>query len=219
MEPKDRENYVNRYRGRLTEFGATPEALGWGKNPRQEVRFGVLGEGALRRPDSSVLDVGCGFADLYDFLRKRGWKGTYTGIDLVPELLTEARRRHEGLDVKESDLAQLGGTAKYDFVVASGIFNAKLLSGDNPGHILSSIEKMVQLARVAVSVDFLTTYVDFQKPDAWHTDPGWILSQSRKFSRCARLRCDYMPFEFALILQKDDTLSPRNVFNTFEAQD
>ena len=53
----------------------------------------------------SVLDVGCGFADLYDHLRGRGWEGRYRGLDIVPGLLDVARRRHPSLDLQEADIA------------------------------------------------------------------------------------------------------------------
>jgi ubiquinone/menaquinone biosynthesis C-methylase UbiE len=201
----------------LRRFGYSPETLGWGKRGRQEIRFGVLVQPILEIPGSSVLDAGCGFADLYDYLVAQGWKGRYCGIDIVPGLLQVARERHPELDLREVDITasdvKLGS---HDFVVASGMFNARLKRGDNLKHIEHALLNMRRIAKAAVCVDFMSTYVDYQHPEGWHTDPAWALALGKKLSRRVMLRHDYMPYEFALIIYTDDTISPRNVFNAAE---
>jgi SAM-dependent methyltransferase len=217
MEDADRQDYIARYEGRLKRFGYSPESLGWGRHGRQEVRFSVLADYALCNRTVSILDVGCGFADLYDFLRARGWGGIYTGLDIVPGLLQEAHRRHPLLDLHEADITEIGDSLpQYDVVVASGVFNAELRAGDNRTHISESLNAMWDRARHHVAVDFLSTIVDFQQEGAWHTDPCWALQLARRFSRRVLLRHDYMPYEFALFVFKDDSISPRNVFQEYE---
>lgn len=214
MREEDRRDCIARYEGRLIEHGYSPESLGWGKNGRQEVRFGVLAAQALAAPESSVLDVGCGFADLHDFLVERGWRGRYTGIDIVPGLLEVARERHPDLDLRAVDITGPEPLAdRYDFAVASGIFNARLPSGGNSEQIEGALERMLECARVTVAVDFMSTHVDFQKPGAWHTDPAWALRTAVRLSRRIALRHDYMPYEFALFIHKDDSISSRNTFS------
>lgn len=177
------------------------------------MRFAVLAEAALARPDSSVLDVGCGFADLYDWLSARGWRGRYVGIDIVPGLLAVARTRHPGLTLLDLDLAEAAATTgPHDFVIASGVFNARLSHGDNREHITAALGLMLSMARIGVMVDFLSADVDFQKEGAWHTDPAWAFRAAKALTRRVALRHDYMPFEFALFLHRDDRVSPRNVF-------
>lgn len=214
MKPIDRDAYIERYERRLREHGPTPEALGWGKEARQDVRFAVLAAPALVAPESRVLDVGCGFADLYGFLSARGWRGRYTGVDLVPGLLAEARRRHPDLDLRQLDVTssehlQLDGD--FDLAVASGVFNAALEAGDNQGHIRKGLANLLAHAEV-VAVDFLSTWVDFRQDGAWHTDPAWAFETGRGLTRRLALRLDYMPYEFALFLYRDATISERNVF-------
>lgn len=217
MKIEDLLDYVQRYEKRLQEFGYSPETLGWGAHGRQEVRFAVLGELALKMPDSSVLDVGCGFCDLYDFLVERGWHGRYTGIDIVPGLLEVARQMHPDIDVRELDITGARSELdEYDFVISSGIFNAKLPSGSNETHIRTALERMHQCSRYAICTDFLSTHVDFQKTGAHHTDPRWALAEARRITRRVVLRQDYMPYEFALFLFHDDSVSERNVFQCFE---
>lgn len=216
MDERDRQDCVERYEKRLKKFGDAPKALGWGKD-RQEIRFSILCQPILERPDSSVLDVGCGFADLYDYLVAHGWHGHYCGIDIVPGLLKVAREKHDHLDLREVDITTSGLPLKtYDFAIASGVFNARLKVGNNVAHIEGALRNMYRLVRVAVCVDFMSTYVDFQRPDAWHTDPGWAFAFATKLTRRVVLRHDYMPFEFALILYRDDSISDSNVFKAIE---
>lgn len=217
MQEIDRQANIRRYEDRLARFGYSPQTLGWGKHGRQAVRFDALGAGALAEPGRSVLDVGCGFADLYDYLRGRGWQGDYCGVDIVPGLLEMARVRHPGLDLREADItARDPGLPVSDYVIASGVFNARLHTGDNRRFTELALRRMFGLARAAVCVDFLSTYVDFQHPDAWHTDPAWALDFARQLSRRVMLRHDYMPYEFALIIYCDDSISSRNVFKAVE---
>ena len=217
MKAEDRLDIVQRYEKRLQEFGYSPATLGWGAQGRQEVRFSVLAAFALSMPDSSVLDVGCGFCDLHDFLTNRGWHGRYTGIDIVPGLLEAARQRHPGLDIRQLDITDTSeALEEYDFVISSGAFNAALPSGRNNDHAELALRRMHQQSWQATCVDFLSTYVDFQKPGAYHTDPAWALAAAKRLTRRVLLRLDYMPYECAIFLFRDDTISERRVFQRFE---
>ena len=219
MKTEDRLDYVQRYEKRLQEFGYSPATLGWGIHGRQEVRFSVLAEPALRLPECSVLDVGCGFCDLYDFLAQRGWRGRYTGFDIVPGLLDVARERHPDLDIRELDItADSIPCDAYDFVISSGALNAVLPSGNNETHIEVALRSMYQRSRIATCVDFLSTYVDFQKPGAFHTNPGWALVAAKALTQRVILRHDYMPYEFSMFLFRNDAISERNVFRAFEEE-
>ena len=215
MEPADRAAYVARYEGRLAEHGHSPRTLGWGGLGREAVRFEVMREAVEAAGAESVLDVGCGFADLHDHLRAHGYAGAYHGIDIVPGLLAQARSRDPALDLAEADVVdyQPGEEKLFDAVVASGVFNARLAGEPNTEHISRSVRRMFDLSRRVVCVDFMTTAVDFQHPDGWHTDPAWAVGLAQTLSRRFRLRNDYMPFEFALIIYRDD----RHSGNGFES--
>ncbi len=213
MQIADRHAYVERYERRLREHGHSPLTLGWGKPGRESVRFEVMAELIDEVGAVSVLDVGCGFADLYDHLRAGGWHGSYHGIDIVPALLAEARKRQPELSLVEADIADYlsGERDRFDVVVASGVFNARLEAERNEEHVRRCTTRMWELARRAIGVDFMSSRVDFQHEGAWHTDPAWALELAAGLSRRFRLRHDYMPFEFALAVYCDDE-HPGNVF-------
>jgi SAM-dependent methyltransferase len=218
MREADKLEYISRYEARLLEYGYDPRTLGWGKGGRQAYRFKVLSEIIVHEKDSAVLDVGCGFADLYEFLTKVGWSGTYTGIDIVPGLVKHARDRFPFLDIRNIDIADLKGE-QFNFAVASGIFNARLISSNNLTHIEKTVELMLSMVTNAVCVDFMTSKVDFQQETAWHTDPTWAVGMALRKTNRFILRNDYMPYEFALLLFKDQRISDRNLFKAFEDED
>lgn len=211
MDERDRRLIVERYEAKLARFGETPEALGWGRHGKQHIRFAVLAAEAIAQPESSVLDVGCGFADLYDFLTAHGWRGRYTGVDVVPGLLRVARARHPGLDIRELDIAR-ETLELHEFVIASGVANTALPHTLHDEHVQTIVRALFSHARQTAAIDFLSTWVDFIGEGAAHTDPAWALGIARTLTRRVALRHDYLPFEFALFLHRHDAVAEDRTF-------
>ena len=212
MKKNDVNEYIKRYTERFLEFGYSPETLGWGKNGKQNIRFSVLANDAIKE-NASVLDIGCGFADLYSFMREKSWKGNYHGIDIVPVLINKAKEHYPNIKLENKDFSN-DHLNKSDYVIASGIFNAKLNEELNEQYIEKSLVRMFELCNKAVCVDFMSTYVDFKKLGAWHTSPEWAFSIAKKISKRVVLRSDYMPYEFTLIIYKDDLIE-NSVFKAY----
>lgn len=211
MKTDDIKITKQRYSERYQTFGYSPQTLGWGKHGRQALRFSVLtGVGDLQ--GKSVLDVGCGFGDLYGFLTARGWTGHYVGIDLVSDLVEEGKKRFPNAELLVGDFEEQSFDKTFDYVVASGIFNFRLTQEDNWAYILRTLEKMLALASSGVGVDFMTTWVDFQNPIAFHTDPCMLLQNVSTLTRRFVLRQDYMPYEYALYLYHDTPINQDNTF-------
>jgi SAM-dependent methyltransferase len=198
--------HIERYRGYLTRHGASGAALGWGPDAKQDLRFAALTAEVLARPTSSVLDVGCGFADLYPFLRARGWRGQYTGVDLVPEFVQIARQRHGNIQLVAGEPTALRGS--WDFVIGCGIFNARLSAGDHLGYVRATLRTCFDLARLAVCVDFLSDRADYQSERASHADPLAVLELGLALSPRVVLAHDYLPHEFKLLVVKDVAQQP-----------
>src|SRR5260370_22080559 len=93
MQDQDRKDLYERYRKRWEQYGFDSRTLGWNKDC-QWVRFEAVFEGLREEDFASVLDVGCGFGDLLGYLRSKGWRGRYIGVDLMCQVIGEARKRH-----------------------------------------------------------------------------------------------------------------------------
>jgi len=85
--------YLDPYLKAVREHGPCFEALLW-RNPEYQIaRFRVLAE-AVPLTGRVLADLGCGRADLADWLHRTGITyGRYFGIEAVPELAAEAARR------------------------------------------------------------------------------------------------------------------------------
>src|ERR1700739_1074782 len=159
MNSKDVNLYIERYNQRLDKFGYSPESLGWGGGKeRQFVRFKALTEIGVEKHDS-LLDVGCGFADLYEYLKLNEFNGQYLGVDINGNLLDLARKEHQGVNVEKINILEEDINRQFNWVVSSGIFNLKLNFEDNLTYIKTMLKKMYEISNKGVAVDFMSTYV------------------------------------------------------------
>lgn len=84
------ENSKARYGGRMKKFGVAPQTLGWGCREDQLARFQVM----TQQEDFSgktILDIGCGFADFYGFLKSLSIPCAYIGVDIMEEFISHNR--------------------------------------------------------------------------------------------------------------------------------
>src|SRR5205814_7009429 len=111
------------------EHGATPRGVDWNSEESQRLRFRQLARlWDDERDDVSVIDFGCGYGALLDYLRDEGRAFVYQGFDISDAMITEATSRAgaRGGGSFTTDRTQL---ERADYVVASGVFNVKLTAG------------------------------------------------------------------------------------------
>ena len=213
MNEKDKQAIIQRYNENLKKYGYSPKTLEWFKN-RQHIRFKALSEiGDL--DTCSILDVGCGFGDLYGFLIKRGFKNiTYTGYDINENLIKIAREVYPDAHFEVKEIEKDKTNDKFDWVFSCGIFNNKL--SDNASFIRSMLKRMFEQCNKGVAADFMSTYVDFKNEGAYYANPEEVFEFCKTLSRRVLLRHDYMPFEFCVYIYKDERINKKNVFTEFD---
>jgi len=185
---------------RFRSEGASARGLDWKSAEAQQMNFRSL---LSLMPDctSSVLDVGCGLAHLHDFLMENGYSGSYTGIDVSQLLIEEAGRRRPGLDLRVHDLlADPPMGESFDFVLASGVFSARLDTSVEQfeDYAERMVEAMYRLCRRATAFNMLTNFVDFEATHLYYGDPGCWLRRAVRLSRFARLQHDSNSYFFVL---------------------
>lgn len=197
-----------RYDERLVKFGYQPKTLGWLKG-RQGIRFSVLTSIGVMN-NSSILDVGCGFGDLYGFLKYKKLKTRYLGLELNPNLIKYGKERYPRAHFKTFDIEKNLITGRYDWGIISGLFNFK--RADSYQFIELVLEKVFKACRSGIAADFMTTYVDFKNKEANYVEPEKIMKICKKITPRLTIRQDYMPFEFCVYLYKNDKKTMNNVF-------
>jgi len=205
----EQEAIIERYSRRWEQYGYDPRTLGWDKG-KQDIRFSVLTSQYDFR-GQQVLDIGCGFGDLNRVISHRvGEEYKYQGVDMVPALIQKGREIYPGDNIRFScaDFLAEDFAGDYDYAIASGLFNFKLVDVANYDFIETVMKKAMSICRDGLAFDFLSDKVDYRHPHTFHSSPEQILQMAYKYSRNVVLRNDYMPFEFAIFINKDSSFDP-----------
>ncbi|MBN1947657.1 MAG: methyltransferase domain-containing protein [Bradymonadales bacterium] len=180
----------------------------------QILRLQVLLE-ALSSADYpvSVLDVGCGLGALYGYLRDTDRLGPYLGIDLLPEMVDQARREFPEARFEMVDLLDLEATERFDLVVCSGSLN--VMVKEHERWIKEMLAAMWKHATLAVAVNIQTTRAFRYNPasrgdnDLCHVDPASFLSWCEQLTPWVSMRQDYLGSEAAFYLYREYHRSAR----------
>ena len=191
---------------RIQEHGASPRGSDWNSETSQNVRFDQLLK-VVEVQSFSLLDYGCGYGALADYLVTKGFDAEYYGYDILESAIETARQAHQGKPRRTffTDKAQL---PVCDYTVASGIFNFRDEQSfeDWTGYVLGVLEEFNQLSRRGFSSNFLTKYSDAEKmrADLYYADPLFLFDYcKRNFSKNVALLHDYRLYDFTLIIRKD----------------
>ncbi|HEY1679256.1 MAG TPA: class I SAM-dependent methyltransferase [Candidatus Sulfotelmatobacter sp.] len=199
LDPADVSLVVERYQRRIAEHGPTFASLNSGSEAKQALRHSVHAS-ALQGAQPSVLEIGCGLGDFYKSLFANHRDCQYHGYDIVPEYIAECRRYfpQARFEVRNVFLAGIEGT--YDSIVMSQVLNNRYRKSDNMRVMKQALELAFRHTRVSVSIDMLSTYVDFQNPDLFYYSPEEIFRMAKAIAPRVALRHDYRPFEFCVQL-------------------
>ncbi|MFT5755353.1 MAG: ubiquinone/menaquinone biosynthesis C-methylase UbiE [Alteromonadaceae bacterium] len=201
---KDYQRVTSFYNERYKEKGNDISSVGWSGQESQYLRFDVL----FRDYDpkgKTILDVGCGFGDLYDFLvNKFGNSFHYIGIDISASLIDEANKKHVNscAEFYQADLLSLKqySTKSVDFAVESGMLSFKLENNDE--YAQQTMQQMFLIANDGVALNFLTDQVDYQLEKNHHYAVFDVLSWASKLSRSFVIYHDYPLWEFTIKILK-----------------
>ena len=200
MRKEDKENILRLYQGRYDEIGHDVRTLGWHAQEDQWLRFKVLCDIA-DLSGASVCDVGCGYGDLATYLKSRFADVSYTGVDIAPLFLERARELHPEHEFFCVDILEEEFDRRADYFVLSGAMNFRV--DDNMKLTTGMIRKMFELADKGVAINFLSTYVNYEKPHNFHHSPEEMFAFARTLTKWVALRHDYPLWEFTLYLYKE----------------
>lgn len=191
---------------RIQEHGASPRGSDWNSETSQNIRFAQLLK-VVETQSFSLLDYGCGYGALADYLATKGFDVDYYGYDILESAIETARQVHAGKSQRSffTDKALLPNC---DYTVASGIFNFR---GDQTfedwtEYVIGTLHEFNQLSRRGFASNFLTKYSDAEKmrADLYYADPLFLFDYCKQnFSKNVALLHDYRLYDFTLIIRKD----------------
>ena len=171
-----------------------------------------------RLDNTRILDVGCGFGHMLDYLRAWDISARYTGIDIFPPFIEIAKQRHPGADFRVLNILDQHPEERWDWVFLVGAFNVAPEKINWWSYIQKMLQRMFDLCTQGIAIDFLSSYVDFQKEKAFHAHPEKVFSFAKTLTKRVSLRHDYMAYEFTVYLYKDQAVTNNNIFIDFKKQ-
>ena len=199
---------INQYRNNFLLHKDSPLGMYWNDRETQQLRFEML-TGHLLREDveSTIEDVGCGVCDMYAYLKGKNLKVTYSGTEIINEMLEWARERYPELTLKNRDIIKDQVNDKYDFVVLSGAMN---LPGNTDikewrKFCFSLIQRMFEMCNKAIAFNFLTTHSTFTDPALFYLNPTEAVTFCLDtLSRFVELRHNYALYEGTITVYREN---------------
>lgn len=191
----------------LSKFGPTSKGVDWNTEETRESRFEQIMKVVKSVGPFSILDYGCGYGALVDYLQKKRFAiSQYVGYDILESMIDAARSVYGYLDWA-SFTTSIDEAPKVDYAVACGVFNMKLEAGFDEwtGFVIKSLHEMDAHSRLGFSSNFLTKYSDADKmrPDLYYADPCFLFDYCKThFSKDVAILHDYGMYDFTLIVRK-----------------
>ena len=188
--------------------GAVFQSVDWNSLERQYTVFQQLLKIWINRRDSSsILDFGCGYGALLDFLTAENFNlNEYFGYDFSQSMIDNALQIHPQRSgvIFTSEAVHL---QQADYVIASGILGMKIDAAEAEweNYCFKTLSQLWRLSKKGMAFNSLTSYSDPEKmrPDLYYADPCRLFDYcKRNFSRNVALLHDYELYEFTILVRR-----------------
>ncbi len=196
------------YTEKILKHGATPAGVDWNSQVSQELRFEQLLKVIQNdKTTFSILDYGCGYGSMYEFLKINFDTFEYLGFDISPEMIKNAAALYPSIK-KIIWQTSLNDSNEKDYVISSGIFNVRqeISDKDWQNYIIETLHRFDKFSKKGFSFNALTKYSDaeFMKEYLYYADPLFLFDYCKKhFSKYVCLIHDYKLYEFTIIVRKE----------------
>ena len=176
------------YAATFERFGATARGVDWASEDEVLVRYdkmlAVMQKDFAVLPETvSLLDVGCGWGGQLRRARARGIYLSYTGIDVVEEMIAHGRKDFPDAEFIQGDVFALDRPAAYDFVVCNAILTQKLdvTIPAMEAFTRKLARKMFDLCRHGIAFNMMSTRVNYMVNNLYYQNPAdllhWMLTE------------------------------------------
>lgn len=192
---------------RFNTHGASPRGVDWNSKASQEIRFDQLLKICDSSTPFSILDYGCGYGALADYLVSKSYHADYYGYDIVEQMIITARKHYTGKHMR-TFFADKDRLPICDYVVASGIYNVRFNCSFEAWteYVIGILHHFNDLSRKGFSFNMLTKYsdADHMRTDLYYADPCFMFDYCKtNFSRSIALLHDYPLYDFTILVRKE----------------
>lgn len=203
MTKKIKHEVESYYSDKIRTYGINPKGVDWNGKESQYIRFSQLSN-IIKFDSFSILDYGCGYGEYLNYLKINNYNFQYYGYDISLPMIENAKKLFPAISVSFSNKLD---KCKYDYVIASGLFNVRndISDSDWLSYLLTEIKHLDTLSNSGFAFNALTKYSDesFKKNYLFYADPLYLFDYCKKnFSKNVAILHDYNLYEFTILVRK-----------------
>ena len=171
------EAIVKHYEACFREHGDSHAGVDWPDQADAAKRYEIMLRPSRGNPFPVIHDYGCGLGHLLGFMRDSSAESNfdYSGSD-ASKIFVEACRlkfpeiRFDQLSLIEGVYRHKHPGSNYDFIIANGVFTEKreLEHEEMWDYVKATLRYLFARAEVCLSVNFMSTHVDWERSDLFH---------------------------------------------------
>ena len=174
------------------------QAAGWESEDNQYANFVLIS--SIISPNSSVLDVGCGQGDFYNYIKNK--KINYYGIDISKSMIEKAKIKNPNINFYHGNFLE-ESFENFDYVVASGAFSFQVEKQYD--YIKKCIELCYSQSNKASAITMTSDLADvkYEEP-LFYYNPIKILEIALEFTSYVIINTSSLPNELVLFMYKKE---------------
>ena len=181
------EPLINHYTPESTKY------VSWNSTNNQHLRYFQLVDN-IDFNFSSVLDVGCGVGDFWDYLNTNHFRlKDYKGIDIIEKMVDGAKSKYQDINVECVDVFDYFGT--HDYAVCNGTINTRVFDNDEEQKSFgfNFIEKLNSITTKGFAINFLTDFTasELKTNELFYYSPELIYTYCKMNYRNVKIISDY----------------------------
>ena len=193
MSRIDNQKYYNEV---VRRHGVSAQGVHWNSQMTQYKRFEVLLSMLELVEDSTIVDVGCGFADLYLYMQENQIPfSTYIGLEVMESMVVEARKRVD-CEIRVADVLS-DALPKADYYICSGAMN--ILTRDET---YLFIKRCLEASNKAFVFNMLEGEDESMVYN--YFKPNEIEDIAKELGASYTMKKGYLPRDFSVLLAKQE---------------
>jgi SAM-dependent methyltransferase len=201
FSPKNLKDLEKYYQTQLLRHETPEKKVGWKTLESQRVRFEMLTWVApLKR--AKILDIGCGLGGFWAYLKEQEVPVRYTGVDLIPEMIEEAKALHPDAHFSARNILRHPYPARsFDYCFLSGVFNVKVQ--DNWAYMKAVLSQALRQSKKAVAFNALNSDAGVKESNRFWVGPKELSAFGRSLGvKKTHLMDHYHHLDLTLFLYK-----------------
>ena len=189
----------------FNKHGETPEGLAWDNqinlNKRYEVMFDII-----KHYNSTILDFGCGYGGLYEWILNNKKSVEYTGLDINKEVLKIAEEKYPKTTWINSDIHKNLFDLNFDYIICNGTFTVKdtLTQEEMTNFMCNTLEKLWTKTNKGIAFNVMSKLVDWERDDLFNVSIDqlgqWLVDN---LSRNFVIKNNYGLYEYTVYVYKN----------------